>query len=428
MKKPFTFNNQVLFDLQIAVFMVSLVYSVFALSVSMLSMFFVTTVFEFEISKKQFSFRFNPKFWKHLSAFCQKPEYWTIGLIFWLVVFSGINTSDLGSWWHHLILKLPFLILPFVFFCREHLDKKALYRWIGFFILFMGLSSLHVLFNYFLRYDEITLLIGQGHPVPTPTSHIRFSLFMAFACVSAAILYISPVTKGRKNHIWLFLSLYFFFILHVLAVRSGIAVMYIAFLALMGIQLFIRRKSAKTIILALGIIIAPFIAYQTIPSFHNKVRYTLWDIGKFNQKDARNYSDSGRMYSILAGIDIFKDQPILGTGVGDLKAACESQYQLMFDQTPEVIKYPHNQYIFILASSGIIGFLLFMLALLVPLMKNQNYRHPLLFVLSIIIFSSFLVENTIERSNGIGFYLLFLLLILNHLRYNRMNKKKAQPI
>ena len=424
MKRPITFNNQVLFDIQIAVFIVSLVFSVYALSVAMLSMFFGTTLLDFEISKNKFSIRFNSKLGSQFKGFLKRPEYWSITLIFWLVIFSGVNSADIDEWFHHVVLKLPFLILPFVFYCREALNKDGLYRWIRFFTVFMGLSSLYVLYNYFNNYDQITLLIGQGHPVPTPTSHIRFSLFLAFATVCSSILFISPLANRGKNYTWLILNIYFFIVLHLLAVRSGIAVMYIAYLALVGIQLFVRRGSLSTVILAIGIIIAPFIAYKTVPSFHNKVRYTIWDIGKFNQKDARNYSDSGRMYSIIAGIDIFKKNPVLGTGIGDFHAECGEQYRLMFDEIPAVVKYPHNQFVFILASSGILGFILFLAAILTPLFYHRNYRHPILIVLSVIVFSSFLVENTIERSNGIAFYLLFLLLTLNHIR---LQPKKMQP-
>ena len=422
MKRALKFNNQLLFDIQIAVYIVALVYSVFALSLAMLSMFLVTTLFEFEISKSKFDFRINPKLGTHLKGFLKRPDYWSITLIFWLTLISGINSADLGNWYHHLELKLPFLILPFVFYCRPALDKESLYRWIRFFILFMALSSLSVLFNYFSNYDQITLLIGQGHPVPTPTSHIRFSLFLALAAVCSTILFISPLADRGKNYWWIIINVYFFVVLHLLAVRSGIAVMYLAYSALIVVQIFVRRKSLSTVVLALGIIIAPFLAYQTIPSFHNKVRYTLWDIGKFNQKDARNYSDSGRMYSIIAGIDIFKQHPILGTGIGDLKSACTVEYERMFNDTPKVVKYPHNQFVYFLAGTGILGFLFFLVAILTPFFYQKNYRHPMLFVLSVIVFSSFLVENTIERSNGIGFYLLFLLLILNHIRYRHINE------
>jgi len=158
----------------------------------------------------------------------------------------------------------------------------------------------------------------------------------------------------------------------------------------------------------------PLIAYKTIPSFKAKIDYSLYDrwVRKHNISQS-DYSDGGRFISIKVGMDIGNDNPVFGVGAGNLRQEVKNRYAQMYPESTEV-KMPHNQFVSIYASMGIVGLGLFLFAFFFPLFYKKGYRHTLFLSFHIIVLLSFLVENTIENSIGIAFYLFFLLLNLNY--------------
>jgi O-antigen ligase len=117
------------------------------------------------------------------------------------------------------------------------------------------------------------------------------------------------------------------------------------------------------------------------------------------------------------GLEIWKSNPLVGVGAGDLENATNAIYAA---EHPDISvinrRIPHNQFIWVLASTGVLGLSLFLLAFFYPLAVKQHYKYWPLAILYIIILSSFFTEDTLEEQMGTGFYLIFLLLFLNHLQ------------
>ena len=198
--------------------------------------------------------------------------------------------------------------------------------------------------------------------------------------------------------------------LHILAVRSGLGVFYLsAFIIIMVI--IIRYRLIKLGLgLLLGIVLLGLVSVQVFPSLFRKVGYVKYDLMMYQKGEGKFYSDSERIASYKVGIELFKEYPILGTGIGDLKKKCEDTYEALAIETSRK-NYPHNQYLFSLAGMGLIGLIIFVLGTLIPFYFHKH-KDPVFWVLHLTIFASFLVENTFERSIGIRFYLLFLLAAL----------------
>jgi len=133
----------------------------------------------------------------------------------------------------------------------------------------------------------------------------------------------------------------------------------------------------------------------------------LYDYKMFKKGEGQNLSDSERLYSYQIGYEIFKDSPILGCGIGDLRKLCGEKFMSKYQM--DVSKYPHNQYLFILAGSGILGLVLFLIGMCYPIFYFRKKQDSLFFAIWLIVIISFLVENTIERSYSISFFLLFFL-------------------
>lgn len=330
-------------------------------------------------------------------------------IILLLGLFSGLNSGNLELWSGFIMKKLPFLFLPLAFFSvKDHVSKRY-YEYLMGFVYLICIVSLGVLGNYLMNFDDLNTAIGKGQAITTPIDHTEYSIFVAFAAIVSMFVFLEKkkvVSMGTKST-QLLISIFLILFLHILAVRSGLAVLYItAFLV--GCYYCIREKKYKVFAgLMVSMLLFPLVAIKTIPSLKKKLGYVNWDITQYKKGVGLNYSDSERIYSLRAGFDIFKEAPLVGVGLGDMKQKCSEKYISYIGKSLK--HYPHNQYLFTLASVGIIGFLISMIALLGPLYLLREPFDPYFMTLHGVIFVSALAENTLERTFSIGFYLFFVL-------------------
>jgi O-antigen ligase len=337
--------------------------------------------------------------------------FWAITGLFFVVLLSGINSDNLGDWFHHLRIKLPFLILPFAFLNLPKIKARNYHLIHYLFAGLMFVAALPPMVNYLIHFNEFQNAIGQGKSLELPVQHIKFSVFYAFGIIALIILYRKKFVLRWpiERKIQLVGIVTSIVVLHLLAVRTGILVFYVAVVGLALIEGF-NRGQWKNILLVLVILLSiPVISYYTIPSFHQKVDYMLWDYGKHNLGEGAGYSDSERIVSLEVGMEIASRAPILGTGIGDLKDECEAIYVKKYGVGKKVL-YPHNQYLFILAGMGIVGLFFFLFCLVYPYVSLITRMHPLFLALGMVSITVFILDNFLERSVGVGFYVCFLCL------------------
>ena len=105
----------------------------------------------------------------------------------------------------------------------------------------------------------------------------------------------------------------------------------------------------------------------------------------------RELSDSRRLGSILAGIELTKEYPLLGVGMGDVRDKTDEWLTENYPDLKELGLMPHNQFLWITTAFGWLGFSWFMMAILFPIFMKNGWQDPLFITFNIIIFSSFLV-------------------------------------
>ena len=346
-----------------------------------------------------------------LKSFIQEKSYIGLTLVFIAVLFSGINSEDQQQWLLQVKLKLPFLFLPFVFYTFRSQIDQSFHKWVHY--AFIGtaiLSSFHVIGGFLMDIDNITNSIGKGKAIPTPLDHIHYSIMMAYSVVASSILAIYEKDKTRKI-ILLVISVYLFGFMHFLSVRTGLAIAY----AGIGITLiwFVisQRKYVFGLIITAILIAVPFVAFKTIEPFKRKINYMFWDLAQYQQGKGKSYSDSERIMSYAISLELIKEKPLFGYGVGDLRPIMTQRHLEKYGQKEKYI-YPHNQYLYVLTTMGVIGALFFFFGLLSPLLFSRE-RSIFLLVIFALMLISFLVENTIQRAIITGFFLFFILLNLN---------------
>ena len=136
--------------------------------------------------------------------------------------------------------------------------------------------------------------------------------------------------------------------------------------------------------------------------------------------EGHTYSDATRLRSYEIGWQVYLDHPYIGVGAGDLRSEMKERFQ---EKYPASSKYilPHNQFLTTLAGMGLIGFIIFLTAFIQPLSAGR-WKESLLFLnFQLTAALSVLVENTLENSVGVAFYVLFTLIFLSY--FDAENKK-----
>ena len=349
-----------------------------------------------------------------LKHFVKAKQYSLFVLLFAMILLSGINSDNLTQWSHHLNIKLPFLFLPLAFFLLPRISETwviSIHMWL---IIVLSVSAIPVLINFIGDFQRIMDGMGQGHPIPTPVEHVKYSMMNAYAVVSGVIILRRPSLSwhGLPKQIIGILVLFLAIYMHILAVRTGLFILYASGIIWVG-SIVIKHGRlgfGLTLLVSMGLIIS--VAIFTIPSLSQRIGYMQYDLQQYKTGKGNWYSDSDRLQSYKVGWDLFVQSPFVGTGIGDLRDVGSQVYSTQLNR-PNYHKYPHSQFLFVLAGCGLLGIIIFVVGFYGPLIVQQNYSNPLLFYLYLNYSLSFLVENSLERSFSLAFFLFFSLLLLS---------------
>ncbi len=357
-------------------------------------------------------FKLDRTLWDRLASFWQYPLWWVITLHFVVVLLSGYYSDDTQFWLARLRIKAPFLLLPMAFYLLPTITRHTYRTMHASLVIVMVISTVPILGTILGDPQAILERLADGKSIETPGNHIRYSLLIALGAVSAFILWVQKFSIHRKWEptLWLVLGVYLFLFAHLLAVRSGLLALYAALFLLACIGLT-KRIKWRWSLLAIGILIAsPLASYLAIPSLKTKMEYTIRDFENNLDGKWSGFSDAQRIRSVEGGLHLGLKHPWVGVGAGDLRSEMQSYFLTHLNKTSFLL--PHNQFVTLFASCGLIGLILFQFALFLPLIRFL--QEPLLLSMQVIIILSLLVENTFEVSSGVAIYIFYLGAGLNY--------------
>jgi O-antigen ligase len=346
-----------------------------------------------------------------LRAWWGQPALLALSLLLLAPALSYFWSENTHFWAGQTRVRLPFLILPLAFANAPTLSRWQ-YRSVLYLLVWvMLILCIGVGIHFYLHQEQIISDLQHGRPIPVPRNHIRFNLLLATAILSGGWLWWQRfVWKYAWERTLLAATLVFLFLfIHLLSVRSGLAALYAALLysVVFGI---VRYRKWKLGLAALCLMaLMPVVAFETMPSLRNRVYYMWYDWQKFRENAGGEYSDAMRWVSLEIGIQLWQQHPVLGVGAGDLPVEVQTLANEQYPNYTLDTKLPHNQWIYILCSTGLLGFLMSLIAILAPLGSQSARRLYLFMAFQVMIFISFLVEYTLETAIGVAFYLFFTL-------------------
>lgn len=357
----------------------------------------------------------HPECKKHLQLLWKHKGFLGFTSIFLLWVLTGFWSENTGVWLARMQMKLPFVAVPFGLLAIKNFDRKIFDQLMYGFFWLIVFSAFGAIINSFSDFDTILENYKKGQVLPLPTHHIRFSLMTVFSVCFGVYFF-------KKKHYFfgkwevsatLIATLFLVVFLHFLAVRSGLLALYMVVIFQLIKFIFFSKNKLIGVGLVLIFTIGTWLSYQYIPTLRNKVNYTFWSIKLFTEnKDIREYSDTKRLASFIAGYNLTKENPLLGVGFGDLHEETNLWFAQNYPELKDLGLMPHNQFLFISAGAGLIGLMWFLVVSIIPFFYKRNWQDALFWMLNIVIFTSYLPEHTIETQVGVAIYVFPILMLM----------------
>lgn len=304
-----------------------------------------------------------------LRAFKRQRVLVALTSVFFLYLLTGIYSCQQAYFWQQMRIILPFLFLPFCFAQPHFTTLRQRQRWLLFYFSLVAISAIFTTGILWQRHQTLLLTFTDGVYLPTVIHHVRFSLMVAFAIFVGHHLYCSyqfraPFMRQLVGVAKLFLV----FFLHLIAVRSGLFGFYAVLLWLLLRGATWRQRWLGLVAILLG----GSVIYIALPSWQHQVQATWQSLQAiFQNAPIAHTSDLGRWQSIRAGLQVFSEHPLLGVGLGDI----EAELNLVKPLNADEMLLPHNQFVFLLTFSGLVGvvwFGLVWLSLPLSLMPKRN--------------------------------------------------------
>lgn len=239
------------------------------------------------------------------------------------------------------------------------------------------------------------------------TSGLHPSYYSVFAIFSAFVLLLSARKTGRPLT----------FVLYGLAGLLGLTVLFLAVriafvIALVLILIHVTKLRFNAWVkglISLSVLALLFIATLVVPSLRNRLNeFTL------QQTDTPLSSNTIAQRSLIleCSLDVFSGHLLWGTGDSNSQSELDACYESKgWPVNPERRYNPHNQFLSIGISYGLVDLLLFVVCLFLLFRKTFRRAEGLYFAIAVTLF--FLSESILERQMGVYFFGLTGLLLYN---------------
>lgn len=338
-------------------------------------------------------------------------------LFFASYAVSGLWSSDTAAWSSRIVIKLPFLLLPFGFLTVP-VHKLKMLR-----ILIYGISGLLMinigqsLYTFLQNPDFYIESYGSSKLIPTSiyNDYIRFSLALVLTTLLNIYLLLEHWSRLKKwdKFIICFSIVALTGFNHLLATKTGLLGFYIM-IAILGFGKIYTRNKLIAVLFLLLLPVLGFLAYLKVPTIKAKFDYVQKEVEMANDPNATldyNYSDQGRIISYQLALNIIKTHPALGVGAGDLNKAMADEYAQHYPQIPEQNRLiPHNQLLFVMVALGSILCLIFIAMIIQPLFSKGPGAIYAMATSAVLIFAM-MAESMLEVQFGVLVYLFFVLMV-----------------
>lgn len=148
------------------------------------------------------------------------------------------------------------------------------------------------------------------------------------------------------------------------------------------------------------------VVYTTPLSIKPRLYKLFFQFNSFRANgNVKGFSELQRFELWQNSKELIKDNFLIGTGTGDITNKFEQKLGERHSQLYGSKLKSHNEYLYIFATFGIIGFLIFLFWLTYPAINQGLFKSYIYFVFFFIITASMITEDTLDNLAGIMFYI-----------------------
>lgn len=373
---------------------------------------------------------------KKFILFKERKYVWFMLAFAIIMVISALLSDNKPDAARFLQLRLPLLLFPLslglIHISKEQRNKLLL----GCSIIVTAACLVSLVFaisryretsnTAWLYNDALTLFIGQQSIYTSLLVNISIYVFVYH-------LFFTQLARSRK--LWLAAGTAFLFVTsYLLASRNMMLILYTSAIAFSFYFVLTKKKYLEGATLLMGMIIAGFLILKFFPKTVNRFRelaYTQFDF-QSQAKESHYAGDltpdqwNGANFRLAAwkcGWQLFKEQPLLGVGLGDKRDELFRVYhQKQFHFAINTQKNVHNNYLDILYSMGVAGLALFLLGwVIMPFVVAIRNRDGLASLILLTLALAMLTESYFDRSIGNILFAFSTCLILPSLKQRTSN-------
>lgn len=340
----------------------------------------------------------------------REPLFWIFQAFFWVFVVSLLWTDDMAAG-QRMVGRYGFFLLSGLYLTIAR--PNLLPRCIAFFLAGCVFTETLAYYNWLQMHvftDWPTGIRVDKFPEDTAPFVDRILYTPALAWAGYLAMHRALKANGAMRLLYATISVTTLVNLIFSGGRTGM----VAFLALLGLLVFQRlaKHPVMALIASIGLVGGITVAgYSSNSYFKERADKAVHEV--MHYKEAVNTSAAVRINFYINTFRIFAKNPILGVGGGDFT----DEYTKMNERhSPEWAKTfnPHNQYLFVLSTTGLIGGLIMLFVYLPPALWKgpkdalSEHRWALFtFIACISIFESYL-----WRSNTSLLFVLFSTLLM----------------
>lgn len=313
-----------------------------------------------------------------------------------LTLFSFILFTSISALWsssdiiyneeYKLVLtvfKYFILLVPGIYF--SSLSKKRIKN----IFFMMALAPIGTVCVYHLNAFGITDIypVLEGGNSRIFLSDLANNFFLLYSAIYFLHLSLTSFIKKEYQYFTLFFMLLMLFVSSLLIdplMSSRLMLLVFTIVAAMTLLFYLKRTYSIMIITLLILSITVFINTNTsMQQGINEIKTSI---------EEKSYIGSWglRLGFVIAGVDIFKEHPIVGRGVNDVRARVgtyvEDNSKYFLDTK---IRHFHNEHLNILVEVGIVGYFLYLLFIFLflripisdPLINKLKYTYAITFLL-----------------------------------------------
>ena len=334
--------------------------------------------------------------------------------LFWLPVayflwhlIGMLWSSNYAFGWQDLNTKLPFVLFPLLLLSYEHVLKEREAQWQRTFIAGLSLALTYCLVLAISRYvhsGEISEFFYTSFSQLVHPSYFAWfiDLAMVFLILDTHQNYVF-----KKSSFWIIVICFSAGVL-LLNSKAGIIGWLLAVVLAFAWNAF-RSRSWRPLLTATFWSICFLIALKfLIPTSVNRMETMRRVVAEKKDNMAEAESSSTRLQIWEQAIRLIRDQPLLGTGTGDVKDVLVAAYEDADMQFAASRRFnAHNQFLQSWLTLGVLGALIFLSLIIFPLMIAFRMRDPYLFTFIALAAFNMLVESMLEKQSGAVFFSLF---------------------